>query len=364
MRICDTSYNCGVNENGDEPGICPDDFGDWSGCSFTGYDGITHYGCQVNDVDCCGNNMANFGEICEGAGECRGFDCDTTNRKYAPPVNCVASSCTCPSSSYEVLSDTTNYCNNCNTGSDNHCGDGSINCGETCDGNVCSPASCDYTNEIYYAAVSCNSGCACPAPTPQTGTPFEQNCQRSCIGTAECRQAHCRYSTQEYASQVNCAGGSCALYSYSATGYCANCPSHCGDNVKNCGEACDPSDTANNADCQGGTSYICSSACSWVQNSVQTDSDGDGNVNTCDVHPSNPCSIINPGDNCAAAVCQSSASYCDSCGHCGDNTRNCGEACDPNEADNTRCSSGDYQTCSGSCSWLANQGTDSDGDGH
>ena len=87
----------------------------------------------------CGNDILETGEVCEGNKECRAsLGCDYTTLKYDLPELC--SKCDCPVDGWSIKSDSS-YCTNCN-----HCGDGVINCGESCE------------NGSIYVGLSCKDG--------------------------------------------------------------------------------------------------------------------------------------------------------------------------------------------------------------
>lgn len=98
--------------------------------------------CQANEtclvIPVCGNSIINSGEQCElpntnNNNYCSQstYSCNYTSREYCTRdgygncnnlCRCVADTWSCGSAA------DTNYCNNCN-----HCGDGSVNCGEVCE---------------------------------------------------------------------------------------------------------------------------------------------------------------------------------------------------------------------------------------
>ncbi|MBI4454068.1 hypothetical protein HY636_05485, partial [Candidatus Woesearchaeota archaeon] len=82
---------------------------------------------ESNPKQTCGNNIVDYGETCEGNSICRNsFGCDYKNHIYDFAEQC--SSCSCPEDKKSEPNDKY-YCSNCYS-----CGDGSLNCGEDCEG--------------------------------------------------------------------------------------------------------------------------------------------------------------------------------------------------------------------------------------
>jgi hypothetical protein len=81
----------------------------------------------IFDIPICGNGQIEIGEVCEGTGVCRNsVGCDYSGQIYDKPEYC--SNCQCGFDRWTQVGGE-EYCENCD-----HCGDGIINCGETCDG--------------------------------------------------------------------------------------------------------------------------------------------------------------------------------------------------------------------------------------
>ncbi|MFH2008688.1 MAG: hypothetical protein ABI333_19025 [bacterium] len=250
----DCSANCGnsvveAGETCDPPSSCPTSCSDGNVCttdvlsgsaancnalctytaitSCTGGDGCCPGGCNANnDNDCspvCGNNVIEPGETCDPVGTCP-TSCSDGNActadvlsgspstcdsacSYPPITSCVNSDGCCPSG--------------CNQTNDNDCapfcGNGVVEAGETCDPPSSCPATCDdgnvcTTNVRTGNSANCNVVCTYPAIT-------------SCTGGDGC-----------------CPGGCNATND-------TDCSPVCGNGVTEPGEGCDDGNTNNGDGC-------------------------------------------------------------------------------------------------------------------
>lgn len=270
---------------------------------------------QTSDSDCsatCGDGVVDVGETCDGncptACTDDGDACTTENFSGSP-VNCTAA---CLRTTITTCSPISDMCcpSACNATNDPDCsatcGNGTIEMGETCDGNC--PASCD-------------DGVACTADS-QSGSAL--NCNLVCTNSP-------------ITSCVN--GDGCC-----ATGCNANndddCAPTCGNGVVEMGETCDLNCPAScndgdacTMDAQTGSPGLCNVACS--NTAITSCLDGDG---------------------CCPGSCTSVTD--DDCGaFCGNGIPEPGETCDPCPADcddadacTSDSSTGDPNMCSLVCS--------------
>ena len=125
----------------------------------------------------CGDGILNIGEVCEGSGICKNsLGCNYIDHTYDSPDLCENCECSYGRKSKPNEGE---YCDNCE-----HCGDGTVNCGEECETGSNKEIVCKEDNiyEVTYFCSDCKwnidatydsmiEGCWCDCPSET-----EENC--------------------------------------------------------------------------------------------------------------------------------------------------------------------------------------------
>lgn len=288
----------------------------------------------------CGDGERNCQEVCDPAAApvlCPGTSADG-------PVQTCKSDCSgfdtqqCP-----TTTTTTTLPNPCLTPA--HCGDGIVNCGETCDP-AAGDVPCDGSAGGSFVGDSssgafrlCKSDCSgfddsqCPSSTTSTTAPTTTSTSIAATTTT--------VTSSTTTTTIN---------------PCVISP-HCGDGVINCGELCDPNDPGDPTPCgstQGafvgdgsptGGFIVCSADCQQ-----RDDSQCPVTTTTAVVTTTTSTSTTSTSSSTSTTlpICQNLAS------HCGDGIVNCGEQCDPDSVTQAACGSsgsaaGVFVGCNADC---------------
>ncbi|MEK6947045.1 MAG: hypothetical protein AABX32_05560, partial [Nanoarchaeota archaeon] len=145
----------------------------------------------------CGNSVIEPGEACENNQICRASaGCSYSDNVYDSVEYCK--DCSCPSDSKSNPNDDA-YCNSCN-----HCGDGTVNCGEQCESGINNLGLACSNNMLYNQTQVC-LGCKWT---------YEENVSDNLVDTCECK---CPENPK-----INCVNGNYINYTKNYYAGCSN----------------------------------------------------------------------------------------------------------------------------------------------
>ena len=286
-------------------------------------DGCCAPGCDANsDADCspiCGNGVLEGGELCDG--DCP-IACEAPSACAEALLTGSSETCDaqCSFVAIDVCASGDGCCApDCDANSDSDCsascGNGSIEDGETCDGEDC-PSSCD-------------DGLACTTDV--------------LVGAAESCSAACVFNpvTECLAVSDGCCAPGCN------SGNDPDCSAACGNGFKDEGETCDGEDcnivcddgVACTADTTIGSAETCNVACSYAEIEVCVSDDG-----CCPAG----CNVVSDSD-CSASCGDGVVSDDETCDPGLEDS--CPESCNDNNACTNDSLSGAAESCSLDCSY-------------